>query len=281
LCFRHTKYGLKLDELVLKQGVRFETPPQTISRGIPAAVDKPAELPTGRTEPHVFPCPTNTAGSAKMKGQRKKSSKSSQVVTSAQPTATVNAPESSSLVAAQSTSRPSVCHSTCTITASQSSSSVAAPLSSATVSSCQNTFNLPAQQSTPAGPVQQPAVPFMATPTAPLQMMSVNIDGQLYQLTQTSQAREMSVPSTAVPSNVPYTTQRYRKRKHEKEQEGIFKRKYDRKKTPTCKKCGQDRIPPTHIQYFMNWFCGVTATTSLEDWKQELSKKGYGRKNKP
>ena len=141
--FRHTKYGLKLDKHVLQQGMRFVSPMQTTSLCITAAVDKQAELQTGRTEPHDFPCPTNTAGSAKIKGQRKKSSHSSQVVTSAQPTAS---PESGSLNAAQLTSPPSVCHSTCSITASQPCCSVAAPLSSATVSTCQNAFNLPAQQ---------------------------------------------------------------------------------------------------------------------------------------
>ncbi|KAH3712202.1 hypothetical protein DPMN_071885 [Dreissena polymorpha] len=36
-------------------------------------------------------------------------------------------------------------------------------------------------------------------------------------------------------STIPYTTQRYRKRKLEMEKEGITKRKYDRKKVPICK----------------------------------------------
>ncbi|KAH3712187.1 hypothetical protein DPMN_041979 [Dreissena polymorpha] len=79
-------------------------------------------------------------------------------------------------------------------------------------------------------------------------------------------------------SNIPYTTQRYRKRKLEMEKEGITKRKYDRKKVPVCKQCGQDRIPPDHVQYFMNWFCRSTATQSFEDWKTEIMKKGYGKK---
>ena len=51
-------------KLVVIQGVRFVH--------LPAAVDKPAQLPTGRTELHSFPLPTNTAGLAGFKGQKKK-----------------------------------------------------------------------------------------------------------------------------------------------------------------------------------------------------------------
>ena len=305
----------------MTQGVRFVQPSKTTSLGIPAAVDKPAQLPSGRTEPHIFPCPTNTAGLARLKGQKRKSSNRSQVVTTesipAQPTVSSNAPESayplttpkstSPLTAAQSTCSitvPQLTHplavsqltcphtapqstyplispqSTYSIAMSQPPCPVIAPLSSAVVSASQSTCLIPAQQSTPAGPAQQSATPVRTTPIAPLQTITVNIDGQSYQLTQASQAGAMLVPSTVVPSDVPYTTQRYRKRKLEKEKEGIIKRKYERKKTPTCKQCGQERKPPAHVQYFMNWFCGATATDSFENWKKEMTKKGYGRKPK-
>ena len=322
----------------MTQGVRFVQPSQTTSLGIPAAVDKPAQLPTGRTEPHIFPCPTNTAGLARMKGQKRNSSHPSQVVTqstpglptvpanaseSAHPLATpkstspLTAPQSSyNLTAPQVTYSLSVpqsanhlavpmsshslavplstiplnvpqstyplfaSQSTHSITASLPTCQVIAPQSSALVSTSESTCHIPAQQSTPAGPAQQSAIPVRTTPIAPLQMLTFNIDGHLYQLSQSSQAGETSVQSTAAPSNVPYTTQRYRKRKLEKEKEGIVKRKYDRKKTPTCKQCGQERNSPVHVQYFMNWYCGATATISFEDWKSEMTRKGYGRKPK-
>lgn len=314
---------------MVMQGVRFVQPSQTTSLGIPAAVDKPAQLQTGRAEPHIFPCPTNTAGLARMKGQKRKSSHHSQVVTEstlAQPTVPANAPKSdypittckasSPLAIPQSSYDLNAPHSTYPLAVPKSTATLAVPLlihplsapqptysliapqstyslagsqsscpviaswSSAPVSTPQSTCPIPAQQSTPAGPAQQSAIPVKTTSIAPLQLLTVNIDGQSNQLTRTSQAREMLVPGTAVPSDVPYTTQRYRKRKLEKEKEGIFKRKYERKKTPTCKKCGQERKPPSHMQYFMNWFCEASAATSFEEWKGEMAKKGYGRQSK-
>ena len=91
----------------------------------------------------------------------------------------------------------------------------------------------------------------------------------------------MSVPSTTVPSAVPYITQRYMNQKLEMGVE-IIKQKYRRNKknTPTCKQCGQECKPPTHVQYFMNLLCGAFATILSEDWKEKMTKKVYRRKPK-
>ena len=101
-----------MDKLVVTQGVRFVQPSKTTSQGIPAAVEKPAQLPTGRAKPHSFPLPTNTAGLARFKGQKRKDSHRSQVVTTqstpAQPTVSPHAPD---------------------LTTPQSTPSLAAPLS--------------------------------------------------------------------------------------------------------------------------------------------------------
>ena len=297
-----------MDKLVVTQGVRFVQPPRTTSQGIPAAVDKPAQLPTGRTEPHSYPLPTNTAGSARFKGQKRKDSRRSQVVTTqstqVQPTVSPHAPaltpqstppivvplSTHSITAPRSLSTQPliVPQLTYPLIASQSTYSMTAsqpcpffaPQYSAIVMNPQSSCYIPAQQSTHAGPAQQSAMPVRTTPLAPLPLLTVNTDGQSNQLTQASQTHQMSMPSSTVPSAVPYTTQWYRKRKLENEKQGIVKRKYDRQKTPTCKHCGQDRIPPSHVQYFMNWFCGATFTMTFEEWKDILIKKGYGRKPK-
>lgn len=57
---------------MLTQGVRFVQPPKTTSEGIPPPLEKPPQLTTGSAEPHAFTCPTNTAGTARMKGQKRK-----------------------------------------------------------------------------------------------------------------------------------------------------------------------------------------------------------------
>ncbi|KAK1888653.1 Halotolerance protein 9 [Dissostichus eleginoides] len=86
---------------------------------------------------------------------------------------------------------------------------------------------------------------------------------------------------TSGQSNVPYTTQQYRKRKEEREQSGSGKRKYV-KKTDTiiCKKCNKDRKPPAHLQYFGNWYCQQPETQSYEDWRAVLEQRGYGEKKR-
>lgn len=247
-----------MDKLVVTQGVRFDQPSQTTSLRVPSAVEKPVKLLTGRTEPHTFICPTNTAGLANLHGRKRKRVSKQSTSTLAQITVASNAPQL-----------------TDSSTAAQPIRTVIDLQTSTPVSTSQSTCQLPAQHSTSA----EPAISVRTAPIVPPRL-TVNIDGQSYQLTHSSQAPEMSVTSTTVPSDVPYTTQRARQRRIDKEKEGAIKRKYTRTKVPTCKKCVQERTEPTHTNYFMNWFCGVNSTISLDDWKNEFKKKGYGRKPK-
>ncbi|XP_023811165.1 uncharacterized protein LOC105354341 isoform X1 [Oryzias latipes] len=92
----------------------------------------------------------------------------------------------------------------------------------------------------------------------------------------------LAVPPSPQPlSSTPYTTQQYRKRKMEAEKMGIMKRKYIKKtETITCSKCGGNRQPPSHRQYFGNWFCEATETQSFDNWRAELQKRGYGKKKR-
>ncbi|XP_076876832.1 uncharacterized protein LOC143526077 [Brachyhypopomus gauderio] len=83
-------------------------------------------------------------------------------------------------------------------------------------------------------------------------------------------------------SDVPYTTQQYRKRKLKNEMAGIKTRKYVRHTSAIiCRRCQKERKPPTHQQYFGNWYCEETDTMSLEDWKAMLVARGYGKKKAP
>ncbi|KAL3050137.1 hypothetical protein OYC64_012225 [Pagothenia borchgrevinki] len=86
---------------------------------------------------------------------------------------------------------------------------------------------------------------------------------------------------TSGQSNVPYTTQQYRKRKEEREQSGSGKRKYVKKTDAIIyKNCNKDRKPPAHLQYFGNWYCKESETQSYEDWRAVLEQRGYGKKKR-
>ncbi|XP_047187902.1 uncharacterized protein LOC118310714 isoform X2 [Scophthalmus maximus] len=95
----------------------------------------------------------------------------------------------------------------------------------------------------------------------------------------------LPLPSTSPPSTetwtqaLPYTTQRYRKRKLESERTGAFKRKYQKKTDVIlCKKCQKERKPPSHLQYFGNWYCEDSETQTYVDWRAVLEKRGYRKK---
>ena len=85
--------------------------------------------------------------------------------------------------------------------------------------------------------------------------------------------------SAVLTSSVPYTTQRYRKRKLDEERAGLKERKYERKAVGfQCKRCGKDRQSEGHEQYFGNIFCRATSSISFEEWKANLVTKNYGKK---
>ena len=154
---------------MVTQGVRFVQPSKTTSLGIPAAVDKPAQLPSGRTEPHIFPCPTNTAGLARLKGQKRKSSNRSQVVitesTPAQPTVSSNAPESAyPLTTPKSTSPLAAAQSTCSITVPQLTHPLAVSQLTCPHTAPQSTYPLISPQSTYSIATSQLPCPVIAPP---------------------------------------------------------------------------------------------------------------------
>ncbi|XP_062399917.1 uncharacterized protein LOC134089490 [Sardina pilchardus] len=77
-------------------------------------------------------------------------------------------------------------------------------------------------------------------------------------------------------ASVPYSTQRYRKRKWER---GTHTRKYvKRRDVVICKQCQKERKPSTHVQYFGNWYCEETSTVKLSEWRKNLAARGYGKK---
>ena len=67
---RYSKRGKLQDKLVLNQGIRFVQPSPTATVKLPSAVEKPVQLPTGKTDAHQFHSPPDTAGTVKLK-QRK------------------------------------------------------------------------------------------------------------------------------------------------------------------------------------------------------------------
>ncbi len=97
----------------------------------------------------------------------------------------------------------------------------------------------------------------------------------------------LPLPSAMPPSaqtqtssqDVPYSTQQYRKRKQEREQTGTVTRKYVRKTDVIlCRKCNKERKPPSHLQYFGNWYCKESETQSYGEWRAVLEERGYRKK---
>jgi hypothetical protein len=77
---------------------------------------------------------------------------------------------------------------------------------------------------------------------------------------------------------VPYTTQRYRKRKAEEELVGRHRRKYIKVKPyKNCARCGGIIEKPSHRNYFGNSFCAIN-DGNYEEWKEQFRDKNYGRK---
>lgn len=120
-----------------------------------------------------------------------------------------------------------------------------------------------------------PPVPFilpsarLPTVPGPSQVMFLNLPFPMPPSTQTQTSSQA----------VPYTTQQYRKRKEEREQTGTVTRKYVKKTDVIlCRKCKKERKPPSHLQYFGNWYCEASETQSYGEWRAALEKRGYGKK---
>ncbi|KAJ4943827.1 hypothetical protein JOQ06_006321 [Pogonophryne albipinna] len=94
------------------------------------------------------------------------------------------------------------------------------------------------------------STPYMMVPS--VQLPQVPGPSQVVPGSSQMMLLNMPLPSatqalTSGQSNVPYTTQQYRKRKEEREQSGSGKRKYVKKTDAIiCKKCNKDRKPPAH-----------------------------------
>lgn len=87
--------------------------------------------------------------------------------------------------------------------------------------------------------------------------------------------------ASPVPPAFPYTTQLYRKKKEQRAQSDTVMRKYIKKTDVIlCKQCNKDRKPPSHRQYFGNWYCEVSATQTYDEWRAQLQQQGNG-KEKP
>ncbi|KAJ8249442.1 hypothetical protein GJAV_G00234960 [Gymnothorax javanicus] len=91
-----------------------------------------------------------------------------------------------------------------------------------------------------------------------------------------SQLMLFNLPSPSAPppqtqvsnQDVPNATQQYRRRK---QQTGSVTRKYEEKTDVIlCRKCNKERTPPSHLQYFGNWYCGEPETQSYAEWRADL-----------
>ncbi len=142
-------------------------------------------------------------------------------------------------------------------------------------------------------PVIAPTLPAPALPVSlPFLLPCVQLPTASYSSSTvpgTSQVMffNLPLPSAMPPSaqtqtssqDVPYSTQQYRKRKQEREQTGTVTRKYVRKTDVIlCRKCNKERKPPSHLQYFGNWYCKESETQSYGEWRAVLEERGYRKK---
>jgi ribosomal protein L37AE/L43A len=82
-------------------------------------------------------------------------------------------------------------------------------------------------------------------------------------------------------STVLYSTEQYRKRKEEKAQEGIVKRKYTKSSSIVkCPKCGQERKSPAHQPYTGFRYCMHADVVTIDASRADLQAKGVARKSK-
>ncbi|XP_071325194.1 uncharacterized protein [Trachinotus anak] len=135
----------------------------------------------------------------------------------------------------------------------------------------------------PAPPVALPFVlPSVQLPTVPGPSQVMAAPGTSQMIFYNPPSASAIPPSAQTQTSsqpAPYTTQQYRKRKQERELSGSFKRKYIKKTDVIlCSKCKKERKPPSHLQYFGNWYCEVSETQSYDEWRAVLEKRGYGEK---
>ncbi|XP_056120612.1 uncharacterized protein LOC130097697 [Rhinichthys klamathensis goyatoka] len=140
-------------------------------------------------------------------------------------------------------------------------------------------------------PPSHQGLPVPIAPAPPVSLPFILPPVQLPTVPGTSQVMffNLPLPSAMPPSAqtqtssqpVPYSTQQYRKRKQKRESAGTVTRKYVRKTDVIlCRKCNKERKPPTHLQYFGNWYCEESETKSYDEWRAVLMERGY-RKKKP
>jgi hypothetical protein len=241
---RFTKRGKKQEFAVLSQGITFNVPSMTASRRLPQPLSQPDTLPRGRDDvPHQFHSPPDTSGTAKLKRRHA-------------PVVPINIgspPETETVPKSRRVNEPPV-----PIPTHQR------PL----------TYILPHQQ--PALMAQQPALlaqqpALLAQQPALLAQQHQPATGVLpapipFGYLDKTTGFLCTYPGITVPKDtIPYTTQRYRDQMAKKVEAGGFKRKYKKKTNVVlCKRCGKDKEPTTHTQYFGNVYCRETATVSLE-----------------
>lgn len=141
-------------------------------------------------------------------------------------------------------------------------------------------------QQAPAPARPQPGLPYPPTPPQPGPLsralpviLPATAASQPMMLFVALPAQSMETSPAAPQPSVPYTTQYYRRKKQEREQKESLKRKYVRKtEVILCKKCNNERKPPSHLQYFGNWHCEETATEPFAERRAALQTRGYGKK---
>ena len=90
-----------------------------------------------------------------------------------------------------------------------------------------------------------------------------------------------AAPFRPLPSSIPRSTRWYQKKKREREEAGIYCKKYQRvKETMMCRRCGKERSSDSHHQYYGNWYCQETVGMPYGQWLMQFADKGYGRKKK-
>ena len=88
---------------------------------------------------------------------------------------------------------------------------------------------------------------------------------------------EFLVTEETLKRKIPYSTERNKRKKLEKEAAGLYTRSYNKSaQCRRCPQCGKDVKSVGHVDYFKNIYCPENSDLTVEEWKAPLRLK-YAR----
>ena len=95
---------------------------------------------------------------------------------------------------------------------------------------------------------------------------------QLVQSLQENPVPSRSLSESSREQGIPRSTLWYRKKQYERKQAGELVKSYKRSSSVMrCTKCGNERDPSTHKQFYGSWWCAEKNEENYETWRANIS----------